>query len=310
MSEAKQLSQGQAEALQPEPLLPLPKFDSLFYFVVLVEAGNFSVAAERLFISQQALSKAFSQLEKQLGEPLLIRRPWQLTPAGEKRYHQARAILQQLNRLESNFRHLPEKTLQGPLRLAMLAYMNPGLLESCKQLLLAHPELQLSLQTQLTAAEIEQKLLTQELELALLPYAPRHKALKAQRYKSTPLVLVAAPQLHPPTHWHALDFITTQLPAPLDDLLAWPTEHPRRVVIEAEISQGIALAVAGQGAIWLPRHAVCRQLRAGSLCELEVELPPQLQQRQLDFYMVWAANRTHQPMLRKLRDALRPPANG
>src|SRR5688572_17905500 len=54
----------------------LLKLDWLYSFVVLVECGSFSEAARRLYITQQALSKTFAQLEKQLETQLLQRRPW------------------------------------------------------------------------------------------------------------------------------------------------------------------------------------------------------------------------------------------
>ncbi|MGM9538224.1 MAG: LysR family transcriptional regulator [Candidatus Onthomonas sp.] len=44
-------------------------------FVILAETQNFWAAAERLFISQSALSKHIKSMEKQLGAPLLERNP-------------------------------------------------------------------------------------------------------------------------------------------------------------------------------------------------------------------------------------------
>ncbi|HEV7804639.1 MAG TPA: LysR family transcriptional regulator [Solirubrobacteraceae bacterium] len=55
------------------------------YFVAVAQAGNVTRAAERLHISQPALSAAVKQLEQQLGVALLERvgRGLRLTPAGE-----------------------------------------------------------------------------------------------------------------------------------------------------------------------------------------------------------------------------------
>lgn len=49
------------------------RIDHLKYLIVVTEAGSISHAAERLYISQQGLSQAIRQLEKQLGVTLLNR---------------------------------------------------------------------------------------------------------------------------------------------------------------------------------------------------------------------------------------------
>src|SRR4051794_37541830 len=45
----------------------------LRYFAVVAEEGNLTRAAERLFVSQPALTKQIRQLEGQLGLPLFVR---------------------------------------------------------------------------------------------------------------------------------------------------------------------------------------------------------------------------------------------
>ena len=55
------------------------------YFISIVEAGSFSLAAEELYISQSSLSKQIMALEKGLGIKLLDRsaRKIALTEAGK-----------------------------------------------------------------------------------------------------------------------------------------------------------------------------------------------------------------------------------
>lgn len=55
------------------------------YFLAIAEAGNFTKAAERLFVSQPSLSAGIRKLEKELGVSLFERggRKILLTPAGE-----------------------------------------------------------------------------------------------------------------------------------------------------------------------------------------------------------------------------------
>ena len=67
----------------------------LRYFVAVAEELHFTRAAERLFISQPALSKQIRALERVLGAPLLERggREVRLTPAGEALLPRARRVL-------------------------------------------------------------------------------------------------------------------------------------------------------------------------------------------------------------------------
>ncbi|MEV0298316.1 LysR family transcriptional regulator [Nocardia sp. NPDC050710] len=69
----------------------------LRYFTVLAEELNFTRAAERLFITQPALSKQIRQLEQQLRVALIVRdkRGIGLTAAGAALLLQARALLEQ-----------------------------------------------------------------------------------------------------------------------------------------------------------------------------------------------------------------------
>ena len=64
-------------------------------FVAVAEELNFTRAAERLHLAQQALSKQISQLEARVGTELLIRttRKVELTPAGAALLEQARPLL-------------------------------------------------------------------------------------------------------------------------------------------------------------------------------------------------------------------------
>jgi len=67
----------------------------LRYFVAVAEDLHFTRAAERLFISQPALSKQIRMLERQLGAPLFLRGSdgVRLTPVGEALLPHAREVL-------------------------------------------------------------------------------------------------------------------------------------------------------------------------------------------------------------------------
>jgi DNA-binding transcriptional LysR family regulator len=67
----------------------------LEYFVVIAEERSFTAAAERLFVTQPALSQQIGALERELGGPLLERLPRgvRLTAAGQGVLEEARAVI-------------------------------------------------------------------------------------------------------------------------------------------------------------------------------------------------------------------------
>ncbi len=71
---------------------------ALRYLLAVAEAGNFTRAAERCFVSQPALSQQIRKLEEELGEVLVDRSltPVRLTAAGEVVVAHARRVLAEL----------------------------------------------------------------------------------------------------------------------------------------------------------------------------------------------------------------------
>ncbi|RZG48647.1 LysR family transcriptional regulator [Acinetobacter wuhouensis] len=64
-------------------------------FVSIVDAGSFTLAAERLHMTQSTISQQLARLEDAVGKPLIDRqsRPLQLTASGEQLIRYARRIL-------------------------------------------------------------------------------------------------------------------------------------------------------------------------------------------------------------------------
>jgi len=90
----------------------------LRYFVAIVEAGSYSLAAERLFVAQSALSRQVKELEASAQAQLLTRgaRRFELTPAGKTFYDGAKRLLFNLNETLVQTRHA-DRDEQGVIRL-------------------------------------------------------------------------------------------------------------------------------------------------------------------------------------------------
>ena len=49
------------------------RFEQLEYLIAVAESGSFSAAAQKLYVTQQAISISMKQLEEELGRPLFIK---------------------------------------------------------------------------------------------------------------------------------------------------------------------------------------------------------------------------------------------
>ncbi len=103
----------------------------LEYFVAAAEFMNFSHAAERLFISQQALSEQISRLESEYGVKFFIRgRKMMLTRDGECMLKAARQILAQERSLRNELEIL-NSDVHGTLNVGMSYIRSRLMFPSC-----------------------------------------------------------------------------------------------------------------------------------------------------------------------------------
>jgi DNA-binding transcriptional LysR family regulator len=105
-----------------------PELRLIRYWVAVAEERNITRAAERLHISQPALSAAIKQLEAQLGVALLDRsdRVLGVTPAGELLLEEGRALLREADRVAEAVRAHSGLTV-GRLRIGMTPTARYGL---------------------------------------------------------------------------------------------------------------------------------------------------------------------------------------
>ena len=110
------------------------EFRLLKYVVAVAETSNFTRAAERLFLSQPALSKQIRELEEDIKFPIFDRSRGgvRITPAGEMIVAYAKESLRARNELLEMARavHLGKVS---PLRLGFSSFVNDNLLQCFRE---------------------------------------------------------------------------------------------------------------------------------------------------------------------------------
>ena len=170
----------------------------LRYFVTVASELHFARAAERLFISQPALSQQIRGLEAELGLKLLERdrRGVRLTPEGAAFLAEAAAVVQQADRAVEVARALAEGAT-GRLRISYVRALPGRLPESIvREYQRRFPRVELIPDTEPTAVNVE-RLRVGELDVAFV-HTPLENAtgLGCVELTTEPLV-VALPRTHP-----------------------------------------------------------------------------------------------------------------
>lgn len=170
----------------------------LRYFVVVATELHFGRAAQRLFISQPALSQQIRGLEGELGLTLLARdrRGVHLTPEGEVFLAEAKAVVQQADRAAGVARALAEGAT-GRLRLSYVRTMPGGLSEKIvREYQRRYPGVEIAAESGSTGQNVE-RLSNGVLDVAFI-HTPLERAvdLTSVEIATEPLV-VAIPRSHP-----------------------------------------------------------------------------------------------------------------
>lgn len=140
----------------------------LRYLLAIATESNFTRAAEKLFVTQSALSQQIQKLEEEIGEPLIDRhhRQSRLTPAGAILADHARQIIREIESAQTAIREL-NGLQRGLLRVGTVqtinAYLMPRVVAAFTR---AYPQVTLQIE-ELAASAIENGLQSGDLELGI-----------------------------------------------------------------------------------------------------------------------------------------------
>jgi DNA-binding transcriptional LysR family regulator len=255
-------------------------------FCAVVERKSFSQAAERLGVTQPAVSLQVRALEKRLGTQLLDRsgRRVEPTEAGLRLYRGAQKLLALESQLLDELAGEGEGELSGELRLGAstgpAAIVVPLLLGEFQR---AHPAVHVALTVSDTQSVVE-RVADRELELGIVGAARRHRGVVFEPFFEDEVILAC-----PPGHAFAGRAVTLdELRA--ESLIVMQEGAGVRQIVEDELrargsrlrdldvrlelglQESVRSAIqAGYGVGFISRSAVEPELAAGSLAAARVE---------------------------------------
>jgi len=160
-------------------------------FLSVAENLSFSKAAEELFISQPAVTKHIKELESKLKSTLFDRKGNRiyLTKAGKVNYEYLKKIKQQYAELEFELGRL-NNTFKGTLRIGASSTISQYLIpETLAAFYKRYPKIDLHLLSG-NSHEIQQKLLAEEIDIALIEGSSSLKDLKYSDFLDDEIVVV------------------------------------------------------------------------------------------------------------------------
>jgi LysR family nitrogen assimilation transcriptional regulator len=258
-------------------------------FLMIVECGSITQAAERLGIAQPSLSQQLLRLEDEIGVRLFKRTTRGVAPTEAGRIFQehARNILQAMQRAREEVKRL-DKTPHGTVTFAMPSstsqLLGVPLLVGCRERL---PEVQLKIQEAISGTILRWLLEDRRTDLAIVFYAETSKHLSVKWIANEALFLVGqggefgpvdrfgvAIEPVPPDLLNRVELILPTMPHGLRRLVERHADHQvfdLHISIEIDaLSQIRALVAAGVGHSLLPHAAVREELLAGKLSAARV----------------------------------------
>lgn len=258
--------------------------ETLKVFCDLVDLESFSLAAERNFITQSAVSQQIRTLEERFKRRLLERirgrREVKLTPAGDVFYNESKKVLAAYDQLEENLRGVVGK-IGGTVKVATVYSVGLHELPSkVREFMTKFPAAKIDLEYSRTT-RVVRDVLNGTVELGVLAFPEPRRGLTITPMPENRLVLIA-----PPDHKFASrkkvkvtdlqgqDFVLFERDVPtrkaMDKILK-ANEVEVKKVAEFDNIETIKRAVeVGFGLAIVPENAVGEAKKAGTLAVIQL----------------------------------------
>lgn len=256
---------------------------SLRIFCDIVDLGSFSRAAEVNGVSQSNASQVVHQLEDRLGVQLIdrSRRPFVMTPEGQRFHEGSRVIVQRYEDLEREVRSLHEAVVA---RLTVASIYSVGLAHMSRYLrefLAANPQADIRLEY-LHPHRVYEAVDNGQADLGLVSYPQESRSLATIPWRTEPMVLVCHPE-HPLAHELSVSLAELegepivafqaglQIRAEID--AAFAKRHVEvEIALEFDNIETIKRAIEiGAGVSILPEPTVDREVSSGTLIKVRLD---------------------------------------
>ncbi len=171
--------------------------ETLKVFCDLVDLESFSLAAERNFITQSAVSQQIRSLEdkfkRRLLERIRGRREVKLTPAGDVFYHESKKVLAAYDQLQENLRGVVGK-IGGTVKVATVYSVGlHELPDKVREFMTKFPAAKIDLEYSRTT-RVVRDVLNGTVELGILAFPEPRRGLTITPMPDDRLVLIAPPE--------------------------------------------------------------------------------------------------------------------
>ncbi|MBF0547338.1 MAG: LysR family transcriptional regulator [Candidatus Riflebacteria bacterium] len=244
-------------------------------FFMVAQTGSFSLAADRLFVSQSAVSHAICKLEETLGTSLFERgsKKNSLTDDGKQLFEACERVFYSLAEVTESIQMRQGKE-KGYLRLgATVEFGCTVLMKHIKPFMDAHPEIEIDF---FMRHDLISPLQRDDLDLIIDCVEHRQKGLLRLPLFREKYVLVVSPSFRNSRQWKNPRVLENLLVLSLDKkgqwwehfLLSIPAEkrpYLWRFTAINHVRGMITAAVQGMGVALLPKYSVMHELRDGLL---------------------------------------------
>jgi DNA-binding transcriptional LysR family regulator len=286
------------------------ELEDLQALLVLAETLHFGRAADRLHVSQPALSKRLRRMEERIGGPLLVRgyRDVRLTEAGRLLVNRGRHLVAEASATLA----LAQRAARGEAGLLRIGFGIASILGLLPDVILrfrrAHPDVQLHLRDMSTPDQIK-ALVGGEIDIGFIRRGATDDRLQTRHVLNERLVAVVGPH----GRWNAREglrslaaepFITisrTRSASFYDHVLrvcAAAGFAPRIVQEADELFTVVSLVRAGLGVALVPRSAALMRLPGVRFHELE------LPQAAWNIGLAWHRDSDRVPLVRRFLEAV------
>ncbi|HEY6802896.1 MAG TPA: LysR family transcriptional regulator [Pyrinomonadaceae bacterium] len=165
-------------------------------FVAIAESGTFTAGAQRVHVTQAAISMQIRQLETEIGARVFVRAPRHviLTEAGEHLLRRARQMLREHDAAIDEIAELAGAE-RGRLRIGSASAMvlTDELPSILKELRKQHPRAEISVMSGTSETLVDQ-ILAGELDIAFVSLPVDARGIQTERLSEDQLVAIASPR--------------------------------------------------------------------------------------------------------------------